>query len=69
MVDNAAKRYSTVAPINAVKEKDAKTRKLIMDAVQGNLLFEGLTNEHKHMIIDAMWRTEVKEGTSIIEQG
>jgi len=69
MVDNAAKRYSTVAPINAVKEKDAKTRKLIMDAVQGNLLFEGLTNEHKHLIIDAMWRTEVKEGTSVIEQG
>lgn len=69
IIGDPAKRYSTVAPINAIKDKDPRTRKLIMDAVQKNLLFEGLTLEHKNMIIDSMWRTEVKDGTSIIEQG
>jgi len=66
---DANKRYSTVAPVGATKEKDAKARKLIMSAIKGNLLFEGLSVEHKNLIIDQMWKTEVKQGTSVIEQG
>jgi CRP-like cAMP-binding protein len=63
------KRLSTVAPVNAVKDKTPTQRKNILAAVKGNLLFEGLTLDHKNLIIDQMWRIEVKEGTSIIEQG
>lgn len=69
VVQDPTKRYSTVAPIGATKEKTPAIRKLIMDAVNNNILFEGLNGEHKNMIIDQMWRLEVKEATNIIEQG
>jgi len=62
-------RPSIVAPVNAIRDKPPPIRKLIFDAVKGNLLFEGLTDEHKNLIIDQMWRTEIKAGTSVIEQG
>jgi hypothetical protein len=37
-------RPSIVAPVNAIRDKPPPIRKLIFDAVKGNLLFEGLTD-------------------------
>jgi len=60
---------AVLAPPDAMRDKPAATRNVILQAVRGNLLFEGLSFEHKNLIIDQMYRMEVRNGTTVIKQG
>jgi len=61
--------YVSKIPSNAVKEKDAATTSLNLGAMKDNVLFMNLDNEHKQQVVAEMWRSEVKEGESVIKQG
>eukprot|EP01006_Ploeotia_vitrea_P037740 TRINITY_DN66166_c3_g2_i1.p1 TRINITY_DN66166_c3_g2~~TRINITY_DN66166_c3_g2_i1.p1 ORF type:complete len:811 (+),score=504.52 TRINITY_DN66166_c3_g2_i1:84-2435(+) len=69
MVTDAGRKFSSVAPSSASKEKSGEQRRMILNAVRDNLLFSGLNDEHRDGIIEEMWRTEVKEGVDVIKQG
>jgi len=67
--EQTSSTYTPQIPQNAVKKKTAEVRKLILGAVKFNVMFMGLDLEHQQKIVDQMYRTEVKKGTSIIKQG
>lgn len=61
--------YQPKVPENAVKTKSDAVKRLILSAVQDNVLFMNLDYEHKLQIVKEMYRTEIKKGVSAIEQG
>lgn len=65
----AESSYSPAMPAGATKEKDDKTRQLILNAVKFNVLFMNLSPEHQNLIVDEMYRTDIKKGISAIKQG
>lgn len=57
-------------PISASHvEMSAGTRRLVLHAVEGNVLFEGLDAEHKKKIVDEMYQIRIARGETAIKEG
>jgi CRP-like cAMP-binding protein len=57
-------------PISAGNvEMSAATRRLVLHAVEGNVLFEGLDGDHKKKIVDEMYQIRLARGETAIKEG
>lgn len=68
LANTSNKNAYVAAPLHGVKEKDAKVKKLIMNAIRFTVLFMNLDPDHSKMVVDQMWRKEVKQGVDIVTQ-
>jgi CRP-like cAMP-binding protein len=59
----------TVAPPNAVREKDTNTIQVISSVMRDNVVFTNLDAENKTKIIEEMWKSEFKAGQVAVKQG
>jgi len=56
-------------PKDAVRTKTPLQTALILRAIQDNVLFSGLDNYHREMIVKEMWRAAFRRGDNAIVQG
>jgi len=68
-VQSKAGAARTVAPPNAVRDKDPSTIQMISSVMQDNVVFMNLDAENKAQIISEMWRVEFKAGSVAVKQG
>eukprot|EP00466_Bigelowiella_natans_P016722 jgi/Bigna1/89125/estExt_fgenesh1_pg.C_440044 len=57
------------APSNAIREKTTEQKALIRKAIEENVLFRGLHEDHANRVIEEMYRVEFKVGDIPIRQG
>eukprot|EP00808_Paulinella_micropora_P009450 g6150.t1 len=68
-VANDTRDRKIVPPADASKEKDNKVRAFLENATKKNVLFQGLEPEQRSAILNEMYKTTLKKGTSPIKQG
>eukprot|EP00457_Paulinella_chromatophora_P001185 gb/GEZN01001187.1/.p1 GENE.gb/GEZN01001187.1/~~gb/GEZN01001187.1/.p1 ORF type:complete len:817 (-),score=181.49 gb/GEZN01001187.1/:268-2718(-) len=56
-------------PADAVVDKDAAKKEMIVTAVSQNMLFKNMEKEQQESIVDQMWLKPVPNGEEIIRQG
>lgn len=67
--ERVPENYTPSVPVGAQKEKDGKTKQLILNAVKFNVLFMNLSSAHQSMIVDEMYQMSVRKGVAVITQG
>lgn len=67
--ERVPENYTPSVPVGAVKDKDAKTKQLILNAVKFNVLFMNLSPAHQALVVDDMYQLTVRKGVAVINQG
>jgi hypothetical protein len=57
---------NSVAPRTHGDEMDSLTRRTVMRAMDGNVLFVGLSRQHKELIVSEMYPMKIRRVSSLV---